>query len=571
MRRLVQLILAVLALSIPAAADGEAIRLFAAEIHLETEDAFTVEERITYDFGHERRHGIFREIPIRYGRGRAADYRISLEVESVTDESGIAQPYQISTNGRIRRIRIGDPHREVTGTRSYLIRYRVKRGILYFDDHDELYWNVTGTDWPVPIDRAEAVVFLPEGAPLDLMAFNCFTGPMGAVGSDCAERATDGVVSFATDRPLRGREGLTIAVWLPKGVLIEPTALEKLLSRLSDYLSLWILLPLGTLVALFHLWRSRGRDPGGRDAIPVAYQPPEGMTPAELGTLVDEQVDIEDITSSILDLAVRGYLEIEELEASKFLFFSDRDFALVRKEGPDGILRPHERLLLSRIFATGSRVTVSSLKEKFYKNLPELRSSLYQQLSGPRGYFPVSPDRVRKGYAVAGGVLLALGILLFAMFSRALPGTAFFACGAITLVFSRIMPRRTRRGRKVYEEILGFKEFVERVDADRLERMGARSVGQFEKLLPFAIVLGVADQWAEAFAGIYTEPPGWYHSRRYADGFAPRLFVGDLGRSLTTMGQTMSSAPKSSGSGGSGFSGGGFSGGGFGGGGGGSW
>jgi uncharacterized membrane protein YgcG len=571
MGRLVQLILAVLALSIPAAAAGEAIRLFATEIHLETEDAFTVEEKIRYDFGNELRHGIFREIPIRYGRGRAADYRISLDVESVTDESGIAQPYQVSTSGRNLRIRIGDPKREVTGTRTYLIRYRVKRGILYFDDHDEFYWNVTGTDWPVAIDRAEAVVFLPEAAPLELMAFSCFTGPMGAVGSDCAERASDGVVSFATDRPLRGQEGLTIAVWLPKGVLVQPTALERLLSRLGDYLSLWAILPLGTLVALFYLWRSRGKDPGGRDAIPVSYEPPEGMTPAELGTVVDEKVDIEDITSSILDLAVRGFLEIEELEATKFLFFSDRDFALVKKREPDPSLQPHEPLLLSRLFATGRRVTLSSLKEKFYKYLPELKTSLYQQLSGARGYFPVSPDRVRKGYAVAGGILLGLGVLVIAPLSQALPGTALLACGAITLLFSRIMPRRTRRGRKVYEEILGFREFVEKVDADRLERMGARSVGQFEKLLPYAIVLGVADQWADAFAGIYTEPPGWYHSPRYTHGFAPRLFVGDLGRSLSTMGQTMSSSPKSSGSGGSGFGGGGFSGGGFGGGGGGSW
>jgi uncharacterized membrane protein len=222
------------------------------------------------------------------------------------------------------------------------------------------------------------------------------------------------------------------------------------------------------------------------------------------------------------------------------------------------------------LFSTGSQVTISSLKEKFYKHLPELRSSLYKQLSGARGYFPVSPDRVRKGYAVAGGLLLGLGFLVFAIFSRTLPGAALFACGAITLLFSRIMPRRTRRGRKVYQEILGFKEFVERVDADRLERMGGASVGQFEQVLPYAIVLGVADAWADAFAGIYTEPPGWYHSPRYTHGFAPRLFVADLGRSLSTMGQTMRSSPKSSGSGGSGFSGG-FSGGGFGGGGGGSW
>jgi hypothetical protein len=410
MGRALQLILAVLVLSIPAAASGEAIRLFTTEIHLETEDAFTVVEEISYDFGHERRHGIFREIPVRYGRGRAADYRISLDVESVTDETGAAQPYEISTRGRNLRIRIGDPKREVTATKSYVIRYRVERGILYFDDHDELYWNATGTDWPVPIDRAETVVFLPEGAPLELMAFNCFTGPMGSVASDCVDRASDGIVSFATDRPLRGKEGLTIAVWLPKGVLVEPTALEKLLSRIGDYLSLWTLLPLGTLLALFYMWHSRGRDPGGRDAIPVAYQPPDGMTPAELGTVVDERVDIEDITSSILDLAVRGFLEIEEIESTKFLFFSDRDWALLKKREADSSLRPHERLLLSHLFSTGSRVTISSLKEKFYKHLPELRSSLYKQLSGARGYFPVSPDRVRKGYAVAGGLLLGLGL-----------------------------------------------------------------------------------------------------------------------------------------------------------------
>jgi len=567
----VRIILAALALSIPAAVSGESIRQFETEIHLEREDAFTVVETIVYDFGQERRHGIFRDIPVRYGRGRAADYRISLHVESVTDEMGAAQPTRISSEGRNLRIRIGDPHREVTGTKSYVIRYRVERGILYFDDHDELYWNATGTEWRVPIGRAEAVVFLPDGAPLELMSFNCFTGPMGSVASDCAYRASGGVVSFTTDRPLRGGEGLTFAVWLPKGVLVEPSAIEKLLARISDYLSAWALLPLGTLIGLFYLWRSRGRDPAGRDAIPVAYQPPEGLTPAELGTVVDERVDMEDITSSILDLAVRGYLEIEEIESTKFLFLSDRDWALVEKREADESLRPHEQLLLSRLFATGSRVTISSLKEKFYKYLPELKSSLYQQLSGARGYFPVSPDKVRKGYAVAGALLLGLGFLVFMIFSRTVPGAAISTCGGIALLFSRIMPRRTRRGRKTYEEILGFKEFVEKVDADRLERMGGRSVGQFEQVLPYAIVLGVADQWADAFAGIYTQPPSWYHSPRYGHGFAPRLFVADLGRSLGTMGQTMRSSPKSSGSGGSSFGGGGFSGGGFGGGGGGSW
>jgi hypothetical protein len=571
MARALRLFVAILALGAPAGAAGEAIRQFTTKIYLETEDAFSVVEKITYDFGNQQRRGIYRDIPVRYGRGRAADYRISLDVESVTDESGIDQPFRISTQGRNLRIRIGDPNRTLTGTKVYVIRYRVERGILYFEDHDELYWNATGTEWQVPIERAESEVFLPEGTPLELLDFQCFTGPMGAIGSDCVERVSSGIVFFETIRPLCGGEGLTVAVWLPKGVVIEPTALEKLLSRIGDYLNPWTLLPLATFLFLLYLWRSRGRDPRGRDAIPVAYQAPEGMTPAELGTVVDEKVDMEDITSSILDLAVRGFLEIEEVDSTKFLFFSERDYALIKKGEPDESLRAHERLLLSHLFGSGSRVTISSLKEKFYQHLPEIRSALYKQLSGPRGYFPVSPDRVRKGYAVAGAILLGLGVLLFGPFSQTVPGIALAASGAITLLFSRIMPRRTRRGRKTYEEILGFKEFVERVDADRLERMGGRSVDQFEAVLPYAIVLGVADAWADAFAGIYTQPPSWYHSPRYTHGFAPRLFVGDLGRSLGTMGQTMRSSPRSSGSGGSSFGGGGFSGGGFGGGGGGSW
>src|SRR3989304_3069128 len=149
----------------------------------------------------------------------------------------------------------------------------------------------------------------------------------------------------------------------------------------------------------------------------------------EVGMVLDERVDIDDVTSSILDLAVRGFLEIEEIEATRFLFFSDRDFALVKKRKRDSSLRPHEDLLLTQLFANGSRVTISSLKEKFYKYLPEIRRLLYKQLSGARGCFPVSPDRVRKGYAVAGGRLLGLGFLVLGPVSLTLPGGA--------LVFSR--------------------------------------------------------------------------------------------------------------------------------------
>jgi uncharacterized membrane protein len=140
--------------------------------------------------------------------------------------------------------------------------------------------------------------------------------------------------------------------------------------------------------------------------------------------------------------------------------------------------------------------------------------------------------------------------------------------GLVILAFSPVMPGRTTAGRRAYEEILGFKEFLGRVDRDRLERSGGRTADRFERVLPYAVVLGVADQWADAFADVYARPPTWYSGS--SGPFDSRRFVSNVGRSLQTMGTTMTSQP--SGSGSSGFSsGGGSSGGGFGGGGGGSW
>lgn len=594
MRRGLLVLGVVLGLAGPAGAAGaESILAFDTEVSLEGDDAFTVVETLRYDFGDERRHGIFRDVPVRYGRGRSADYRIGLEVLEVTDGDGRARPWRTSRSGRHLRIRIGDPDATVTGVQVYRIRYRVSRGILFFEDHDELYWNATGNAWPVGIGAARVRVLLPGGLDPEDVDLACYTGPQGSVESACRERATRGVASFEATRPLGPREGLSVVLGVPKGVLEEPSALARWLDRLSDWLSAWLLVPLLTAAGMFQLWRSGGRDRGARDSVPVRYEPPAGLSPGELGVVVDEKVDMVDVTASILDLAIRGHLTIEEEESARFLFLRDRDYRLRRTTPPGGgsasdgkdtapdsaadggageTLKRHEAILLTRIFEDGDEVLVSELKNRFYKHLPRVREALYGEVSRDARFFPASPETVRRRWALGGAAVAGLGVLvIFATGVPFGPALAFVAAGAIVLVFSRVMPRRTRRGRRAYEEILGFREFLERVDADRLERMGARTTERFERLLPHAIVLGVADAWADAFAGIYTEPPSWYRSPRYATGFHPRHFVTDVGESLGTLGQTLASQPRSSGSGSSGFGGGGFSGGGFGGGGGGSW
>jgi uncharacterized membrane protein len=315
------------------------------------------------------------------------------------------------------------------------------------------------------------------------------------------------------------------------------------------------------------MWLTGGRNPRVDESVMVHYQPPSDLTPSELGTLVDEKADLTDITAMIIDLAVRGYLKIEQLESKKLLFFSNRDysFELLRQFRVDPELKSHERQFLSAIFLAGNpgdTVTLSSLKNKFYVHLPKIRNSLYQILS-KKGYFYGRPDHIRGTYRGVGVVLLVAGFFLMGILHRWEMLVVLSVSGGIVLAFSTIMPRLTSRGVRMVNQILGFKEFIRRVEKDRLERMSEEDPTLFDRVLPFAMVLGVADEWADAFRDIYREPPGWFASPHYVAGaFYTGMLVADLGEATKTMGSTMASSPSRAGGGGSGFSGGGFGGGG---------
>jgi uncharacterized membrane protein YgcG len=557
------------ALLLAAAASAERVLSWDTEIYLEAEDSFGVIERIRWDFEEASRHGILRDIPVAYGRARGADYHIRLEVTKVTDADGQPHRWRVRRKGPLLEVRIGDPDRTVRGVNDYWIHYRVGRGILFLAEHDELYWNATGHDVKVPIASTRATVYLPGGlAPGDVEAL-CFTGRQGSIEQDCEMRAGVGAVAFEAERALRASEGLSVVVGIPKGVIAEPSRLARVLDRVRDYLSAWMALPALVLAGLLAIWRRRGRDPVGGAAVPVRYEPPEGLSPAEVGTVLDERADLVDVSATILDLAVRGYLRIEETESDGFLFLRDRDWRLAKlREGDD--LRVHERALFDRLFAGREVVAISSLKNKFYQDLPAVRDAIYAAVSREDRFFPTSPERVRRAWMVAGIAAAGFGALLFVTETSPSAGAAFAASGLLVAAFSRAMPRRTRRGRAAYEQIRGFQEFVTRVDKDRLERFGGRTSERFERVLPYALVLGAADAWAEAFGDLYTEPPRWYTGRA-GRPFHTRAFVDELGGSLNAMGQAMSSAPRSAGSGSSGFGGGGFSGGGLGGGGASSW
>lgn len=512
-------------------------------------------------------NGIFRTIPVQYRTPQGLNYTLRLDVESVTDDEGRELKYESSRERHYRKLKIWVPA-ATDATRTVKLRYRVANGLRFFDEHDELYWNVTGDEWEVPIESASAHVRLPGGA--SGVRATAFRGTYGSTEQSDVSTEPDGV-HVRTTRALGMREGLTIVVGWNPGVVHRPTAVEKTTEAVHSNLPLVI--PPLIFAAMYRLWRKRGRDP---ELAPIAaqYEPPPQMTPAELGTLVDGKPDMRDITASIVDLAVRGFLHIEEVENERFFgLYTDRDytFTLKKDRGQWTALKPHERDLLEAMFTgAGTSVTLSDLKNKFYKHLPGLREELYGRLVKD-GFYTGRPDRVRLAYVIGGillGVLIgvASAAILTARGMQPVSGIAAGVASAlIVVVFGWFMPSRTARGTRELEKVLGFREFLSRVEADRLDRL-VKTPEMFEKFLPFAMALGVENTWAKAFDGIYSQPPSWYTGPHGVHTFRASSFTHNLGVMSTTAAATMSSAPRSSG--GSGFSGG-SSGGGFGGGGGG--
>jgi uncharacterized membrane protein YgcG len=379
-------------------------------------------------------------------------------------------------------------------------------------------------------------------------------------------------VDVHTLHPLEFREGLTVVVGWDKGLVHAPTQSEQVTQFLASNWPLFA--PALAFLAMFWLWFTRGRDPR-EGAVTVQYEPPPGLSPGEVGTLVDETACMRDITATIVDLAVRGFLTIEERESKHLMgLYSNKEYVFHRTKPLSewAAAKPHEMLMLSGIFSGGrDEVALSELRNNFYQNLPGIRGALFDSLVA-HGYYAHRPDQVRQAY-LAGGIVA--GVLLFATgqyaaqklgmqpqpFVIAAILTAAVVCG-----FGWFMPARTPDGVRARLDALGFEDFLGHVEADHMERI-PQTPATFEKFLPFAMALGVEKKWVGAFQGIFTQPPSWYQGPVGGPFFALG-FVNSLDMMSAQAGQVMASAPRSS-SGGSGFGGGGGSGGGFGGGGGG--
>jgi uncharacterized membrane protein YgcG len=563
----------------PARADrgGFVIHDFDSEAVVRPDAGLSITERITVDFS-EPRHGIYRLIPVRYTDPLGYAYDLGFRFVGAEYEGGRKVGVKIGNQGPYMNLRLGDADRTVTGRQVYVIHYRLDDLVHRLAVHDELYLNATGNEWPAPIENASATVRLPAPLPADSLSALAYTGGLGGRGHDA--RITfpgPGAVRYEMTHSLGPREGLTVDLTWPSGYVKYPGTL----ARIGRFFAAnWVLLAPFLFAGV--LWRRywvAGRDPRGPAAVMVRYEPPEELTAGEVGTLVDESVDTRDLTAMVVDLAVRGYLTIHVEERSVFLGLGKHQETVFehRREKSWNDLHPAERRLMAGLFETGDRVGTSDLKQKFYVHIPKIKDALYNRLVD-RGYFAGNPATVR-GTVIGLGVLaavviFAIGLIWIRMRGGVLPNgivVPIVAAGltmAVFAAFSPAMPRRTKAGVKMRSWALGFEEFVNRVEKDRLEADRKRNT--FEALLPYAMALGVAAAWARKFEGIYDRAaPAWYVGPTPGAVFSTIAFEHSLSSSMSQATQSLTSAPRSSGA--SGAGGGGFSGGGGGGGGGGSW
>jgi uncharacterized membrane protein YgcG len=554
--------------ALPAAARDLVFQHFDAQIYVHSDGTIDVTETMETQFIGSW-HGIYRTIPVEYSDPHGLNYTLVIEDVSATDDTGQKLKLEENREGRYVKFKIYVPAAE-DATRTITLHYRVLDAIRFFADHDELYWNVTGDEWQNAIELVTARMELPEGV-TGLHAI-AYTGVFGSHAQDAQVELGSNYVQIRSTRRLGYRQGLTAVAGFDKGFVQPPSAGEQFLRFLRSNLPLFI--PVIAFFVMLWLWWTRGRDPA-RNAISVQYEPPDKLTPGECGTLVDNEAAMCDITATLVDLAVKGYMTIEQKDESHLLGLAHSKeyiFHLKKPPGEWDSARSHEQEMLSALFDAGATpdVRLSDLQNHFYRNLPAIRDRIFNALMSD-GYYLHRPDTVKQGYMGVGiliGFLMTAGTRFLSAITGIASGTwviAGLATGAVIAIFGWFMPARTITGARALEKVLGFEEFLGRVEKDQIERL-QKTPELFEKFLPYAMALQVEKKWVQAFSGIAVQPPQWYQGS-YGSSFTPYFLVNDLNMMSVHAGSVMASSPRSSG--GSGFGGGGGSGGGFGGGGGG--
>ena len=516
--------------------------------------------------GREIRRGIFRDFPTSYRDRFNNQVRVGLDIQEI-QRNGRPEPYHTEKRANGIRIYIGSSnHTLENGVHEYRLRFQTTRQLGFFEDFDELYWNVTGNGWAFPIDQASARITLPSPVQAGDFQRAVYTGRQGASGQQASSNITGSqTVVFETTQALQAREGFTIALGWPKGIVRQPSTQERVIYFLKDNGSALVLL-IGLLAPLgwyLWAWNRYGRDPQKGVIIP-RFKPPTGLTPAGCSYIRKMSFNKEAFSAAVVNLGVKGFLEINE---------DDENFILRQKREPrTAVASKGERALLKEIFKEGMQV---ELDQDNYRVFMAARSGLKKALKAEH---LGRVFNLNSRFALpAAGMSVIAAIIASQLEGGPLVWITFAVLSvAMHLTFLLLLRAPTPAGRQIMDEIEGFRMYLDTAEQDRLERMRSPQLSPevFEMFLPFAFALGVENSWCERFAREFPgdlEKKGGYHPAWYTGRYSGINTLGHLGNEFNSSFSSAIAASSSPPGSSSGSGGGGSSGGGGGGGGGGGW
>ena len=358
-----------------ALATEEKINEYRSKIIVNQDGSLQVTETIRVTAaGNKIKRGIYRDFPTRYQKNAFLQVELPFKVISVKRD-GKPEPYHTEQQDNGVRVYIGRKNvRLKPGEYTYEICYETNFQLGYFDDHDELYWNVTGNGWIFPIERVIATVQLPAAVPLSKVKTDSYTGAQGAKADNARASINNErkQIEFETTGPLSPHEGLTIVVSFPKGFVKEPTDAELQKLYLESNVSLGIAAVGFVLLLGYYLvaWFLVGRDPPSRAIVPL-YDPPENLSPACTRYLWKMGYDRTCFTAAILNLACKGWITIEEHE---------NEYTLCRTNGASNgkqQLSSGEKVIYGELLSSDSII----LKQANYKKVKSAIEALSTKLS----------------------------------------------------------------------------------------------------------------------------------------------------------------------------------------------
>jgi len=585
--------------------------------------------------GNNIKRGIYRDFPTTYKDNYGNRYQVDFGIKQILRD-GNPEPYHTEDRSNGVRIYIGDKNTFLrSGKYTYSITYTTSRQLGFFKEHDELYWNVTGNEWAFPIDKASAAVRLPDGIPHSRITAEAYTGAFGSKAQDYETQINDDArVDFETTRTLAPQQGMTIVVGWPKGFVHEPTTREKLEYTLRDNRHLFTALT-GLLILLAYyavMWSKVGKDPE-KGVIFPHYEPPRGYSPASMRFIENMGYDNTCFAAALINLAVKGYLTITEDDEKKYtlaktgktevemspgesaltksLFSGSKSIHLIQSNHvkigkaieahKKSLQNNYEKLYFvsnSAYFILGIAITVIVIMAAFLSKGtatdPQALFLVVWLTFWTFGVIVLLKQVLSAWQTVTHSVLYIFPAIFITLFSIPFIGAEIFVTYqlaelasysmvfiillaiVINWLFYELLKAPTLAGRDLLDKVEGFRNYIELAEKHELDyrHPKGRCPELFEAYLPYALALGLEQQWSRQFADVLATAktgdtaysPSWYHGSRW-NSVNVGNFTSSLGSSFTNAISSSSTAPGSS----SGGGGGGSSGGGGGGGGGGGW